>query len=199
MVASALRRVKVLSVPLDAFVARAVVIVEKSTPPDATVTPVRCEPSPKKAEAVIDDAPTILPVELKAPLTRTLLVNVFELVKVLDSEATTPVRCEPSPKKAPAVMLDVTSRPSALVFVMLDSAVKAEPTVDNALSRVNVLSVPLDALVARDAVTVERSIKPDGTAPLESFVLSDAVIVEKSTPPEATDVAVIPVSCEPLP
>lgn len=87
----------------------------------------------------------------------------------------------------------------ALVLVMLDRAVNADPIVFNALSRVNVLSVPLDAFVASAVVTVDRSTNPEGIAPLESFVLSEAVMVEKSTPPDATDVAVTPDKCEPSP
>lgn len=75
---------------------------------------------------------------------------------------------------------------------MLEREVNADPIVFSALSLVNVLSVPLEALVARAVVTVERSTNPEGIAPLESFVLREAVMVEKSTPPEATDVAVTP-------
>lgn len=85
------------------------------------------------------------------------------------------------------------------MLVMLDNSVKAEPMVVKALRRVRVLSVPLEALVAKAVVTVDRSMKPEGTAPLESFVLREAVIVEKSTPPEATEVAVTPERCEPSP
>lgn len=88
------------------------------------VTPVKWEPSPKKAEAVIDEAPTTGPVELKDPLTKTLLVNVFDDVNVFVSPLEViPVRCDPSPKKAEAVMLDVARSPPALVLVMLDKAV----------------------------------------------------------------------------
>lgn len=151
IVAKAFRRVKVLSVPVDALVASAVVMVEKSTPPDATEV------------------------------------------------AVTPVKCDPSPKKAPAVTDEITCTPLALVFVMLDKTVKADPMVVRALRRVNVLSVPLEAFVARAVVTVERSTNPDGIAPLDNFVFSDVVMVEKSTPPDATEAAFTPVNPKPLP
>lgn len=83
IVVNALSRERVLSVPLEALVANAVVTVERSTKPDGI-----------------------------APLESFVFREAVMVEKSTPPEATevavTPVKCEPSPKYAPAVTLETT-------------------------------------------------------------------------------------------
>lgn len=118
--------------------------------------------------AIVTDPVNVSVDAVRIPFISTLFVNVLDDVNVFDSVEVTPVRWLPSPKKAEAVTLDVARIPPALVLVMLDNAVNADPIVLSAFSRVSVLSVPLDALVANAVVIVEKSTPPDPTVTLVS-------------------------------